>query len=822
MATEFKDDLHYMLFKGQGPLRTGNSYEVRGSELTLAALRAAGLLNRMVDDTVPPAIDRLWLDKNSDPAILKEWDSIGSAWMPMTFERIFERAAISVLTVTGGTANNIIASQPSVFIPNRLYSVTPNLSSTGAVTITVTGVGVFPATYVGGAALNDGEFSTGRPSLLIFRNGRFEVLFGYSLLTDVSEAVEAALDAAERAENAAATVNLPAMSAANAGGVPAVNAAGTGYDIADIVQLVSTRAALKAMAIRTRATGFYLTETDRQGAFIRKTGSPPVSDPTEGRYIVSDTAGYYYERVFDGPFYARWCGSGQAAIEAAHALADEIVIDRSFAVTANATWPKGKRYLFLGDGQLSVPSGVTLTIRGTVDAGVWRGLPTSSPRKIFNQSGTGKIVGLRYVIPEWWGAVGNGVADDRSALQAAHDCAELSLASDGPRPTIELYAPNYFVGATFHMFPSADFGFELKARGVIFSGTRVKPLGNISGPVIHVHGNDDATQKIVDFCIRDVGVEKGDGSAPAGLQIGDADANLNLIGLQASLLENVFIGGFAVALDLVNVRQLDIRRLSVWNGAVDSANSCVRFRAVGSFTGDMVFSHCQFVTTLGSGRVVIDIDSSGGVWSPGVNHIAGINFNDCDFYSAHTKVKINASAGSQISDIWFVGCQWDGNSNRDLQMQSSGSGSLIRDIQVKSSFLLGGNISISDPQIEAAEVSGGKIMDVQIADNFIGNAIGTTINLFGTTGVKVCDNTFADVNYTTGPVVYANNAKRFRVCDNDMTRNGPAFTASMVQTAGACDFYHIKDNTAAGIVSGSTVIDGQSPVTANKSVSGNI
>lgn len=90
-GTEYNDALHYALFKGAGAIRNGNSFEVRWSEITLAALRSAGFLDNMIDGTVPPTIDKLWLDKNSDPAVLKEWNPVGSNWEKVTSATLFGR-----------------------------------------------------------------------------------------------------------------------------------------------------------------------------------------------------------------------------------------------------------------------------------------------------------------------------------------------------------------------------------------------------------------------------------------------------------------------------------------------------------------------------------------------------------------------------------------------------------------------------------------------------------------------------------------------------------------------------------------------------------
>ncbi|MDR6818511.1 parallel beta-helix repeat protein [Neorhizobium sp. 2083] len=91
MPTEFNDDTHYALFKGPGAIRTGNSFEVRWSEITLAALRSAGFLDNMIDGLVPPTTDKLWLDKNFDPAVLKEYNPVGAAWEQVTSQTLFGR-----------------------------------------------------------------------------------------------------------------------------------------------------------------------------------------------------------------------------------------------------------------------------------------------------------------------------------------------------------------------------------------------------------------------------------------------------------------------------------------------------------------------------------------------------------------------------------------------------------------------------------------------------------------------------------------------------------------------------------------------------------
>ncbi|MVA47296.1 hypothetical protein GOZ83_19765 [Agrobacterium vitis] len=180
MATEFDDSDHWGLFLTNNNKADSTTLKfVRMSALTLAALRAAGLLDNMIDGTVPPATDKLWLDKNFDPPQLKEYEPISSTWQRMTFERLFNRATVITMTVTGGTENALIVSAPTPFMTGKLYAITASSTNAGATTIQVSGVSTYDAVYPGGAALSAGELYQSKVSIFLFQNGRFELVFGY-------------------------------------------------------------------------------------------------------------------------------------------------------------------------------------------------------------------------------------------------------------------------------------------------------------------------------------------------------------------------------------------------------------------------------------------------------------------------------------------------------------------------------------------------------------------------------------------------------------------------------------------------------------------
>ncbi|MFN7091520.1 MAG: hypothetical protein ACK4P4_13275 [Allorhizobium sp.] len=195
--TEFNDNQHFGLFVTGTTLTSSTGKFVRMSELVLAALRAAGVLDNLVDGVEAPDFDRLWLDKNFDPAVLKEWDATGSSWVPITYGRLFGRAALGKMTVTGGTGNAIAVAQPAGFQANRLYLITPTATNDAATTIQVAGVGTFAVKYGDGSEISAGEFIPGRQSALFFTGSVFEVVLSAVLL---SAAVDLATTSATLAQ----------------------------------------------------------------------------------------------------------------------------------------------------------------------------------------------------------------------------------------------------------------------------------------------------------------------------------------------------------------------------------------------------------------------------------------------------------------------------------------------------------------------------------------------------------------------------------------------------------------------------------------------
>ncbi len=62
---------------------------------------------------------------------------------------------------------------------------------------------------------------------------------------------------------------------------------------------VATRTALKALVASPVGKVIRLTESGREGLFRLKSGSIPVTDTNEGRFVISNTVGFYWERTDD-------------------------------------------------------------------------------------------------------------------------------------------------------------------------------------------------------------------------------------------------------------------------------------------------------------------------------------------------------------------------------------------------------------------------------------------------------------------------------------------------------------------------------------------
>jgi len=88
----------------------------------------------------------------------------------------------------------------------------------------------------------------------------------------------------------------------------------------------------------------------------------------------------------------------------------------TYKISSNVISPSNVTIWFTSGAKLSIDSGISFTINGKLDAGL---------RQIFSGSGTVVIAkgAVESLIPQWWGAVGDGINDDTSAFTTCITCA---------------------------------------------------------------------------------------------------------------------------------------------------------------------------------------------------------------------------------------------------------------------------------------------------------------------------------------------------------------------------------------------------------------
>ena len=157
----------------------------------------------------------------------------------------------------------------------------------------------------------------------------------------------------------------------------------------------------------------------------------------------------------------------QSALYALGSKVCKLRLSQPQALTANLTIPANVTLAPERGAVLTISSGVTFTINGHFDPGAYQ---------VF--SGAGSVLfgtnAVKYLLPQWWGAMGDGVTDDTAALTQAFNCMNNSAPSGrapneatGGGPPILLTTAFYTTGNFFLETGDAIFGLNRNTCGFI-------------------------------------------------------------------------------------------------------------------------------------------------------------------------------------------------------------------------------------------------------------------------------------------------------------------------------------------------------------------
>jgi hypothetical protein len=135
----------------------------------------------------------------------------------------------------------------------------------------------------------------------------------------------------------------------------------------------------------------------------------------------------------------------------------------TYSISSNLTVPSNVTLRVERNASLAIPTGVTLTINGGLEAGFYQ---------IFACTGTGKVVfgrvhRTRELWPQWWGAKADGATDDITALQAMVNC---SVDSGG--------LPMFLPGGVYKISDTVKLNLGVNYAGFTFRGAGSSPASD--------------------------------------------------------------------------------------------------------------------------------------------------------------------------------------------------------------------------------------------------------------------------------------------------------------------------------------------------------
>ena len=415
-----------------------------------------------------------------------------------------------------------------------------------------------------------------------------------------------------------------------------------------------------------------------------------------------------------------------------------------------------------------------------------------------------------------FGTVGDGIADDTSALQRFFN----SMASTGG----EGYIPRgtYLIRSKITI-NIGSIGWLIKGAGaqsvnIITDSTFVGATA-----AVQLLGNGTA----VSFSLGGFSVKNQNplSAATVGFQIGDpATVAINISGYNFSTIFDIHVQLFTTLWRITHARMIDFQRCSGWNqGFTLGANTCLLIDQNGAFTGDLRFNACQYVASSNSivNCYCVNIVSNTGAYNStnGFNQVAGIKFNNCDIYTGYKSISLFCGSSSWITDIWINNCQIDQLTNNAIYVESSNAGSNIEDLHISDCYMAA---TIGDQISLISSGTGGAIQSVNIHNSWLDRCGGIALNIFGAIrGCGFTDNVISNAASAVAAIYLGSASKSVIIAGNKQTRSiGGTYAGNFINVPAGSTDYVITNNINQGFGASGVLLDAGGAVT--KTVSGNI
>jgi hypothetical protein len=526
------------------------------------------------------------------------------------------------------------------------------------------------------------------------------------------------------------------------------------------------------------------------------------------------------DKLGDLPFTPPDMGAatdGTTAVDAAFARlmtvpGDVTISPGVWRLSQSATWPKGRVYHFAMGAQIKPDAGVTITIKGSVDA--------APSGQIF--AGVGKVVGLRFNRPEWWGAVGEyqNTVDSQPAFQAAYESARLSFSpkdplnyTPGSRPIVEIGNGSYNFCRPWDVSPVLSQPIEIRGPGITNSGGILQTCASFTGyALLQIHGVQTGADPTHDFFIHDFSVRNSmrTSGATAGIAFNPEGAGYWLNGPKKSRLQDVLVYDFPIGYDVQNTVVMQMERTAYTVASSSKTNNtAVRLKATGSNETantseiDIIASRfipCFDANAPASCANTINVDMVADTTAPGLNGVAAIRFENTSFYRSNIGVRGRASNKSSINDVWFngmSGTQFDGTGCKFIDFRTLGPESQINNIHIDHVYHTKSAANCV-AQTFSAE-GGGSVRGIFSTNNWFIGLGGPASVFYAINGLTYTGNQIVDPMESGPAPVVIGASRNFTVMNNIIAKTAPSTLPFGVQVDASSDVGVVAYNVVKGI-----------------------